>query len=384
MSDSGKEIRRGPAGRFKWMGILCFAVIPPIWAYAILGVLPAPPHEFVEKEKFYRIRMPIDTIVVGDSRVLTLSERCFVDKGWSFFNMGFSGVSPADMAIALRYAMLTGKVRRVVMGVSFEGMIERSPMELSTIRGAFCATPETLAFAAVEQVEMPRVDSPGSRLAAWESRVEEAVERRLLPVSRAAPHLRLLVGKMQGHQGGHTGPFGNAIYPSVDAKRKANQGKTSSASRPKQEEEHDAADGRNPAIYLARRDRVTRYRETGELAAHAKKLYVRVFETLRQANVHCVVFETGRTAEYQGIIDADPLLTRLQAEWRSFFRSQAYGGIKFLDAAAIRECFDEEDFLDAVHVYGPTADRLARRCAEELAALDAASRGPQRREVESR
>ena len=24
--------------------------------------------------------------------------------------------------------------------------------------------------------------------------------------------------------------------------------------------------------------------------------------------------------------------------------------------AAIRECFDEEDFLDAVHVYGPTAD----------------------------
>ena len=37
-----------------------------------------------------------------------------------------------------------------------------------------------------------------------------------------------------------------------------------------------------------------------------------------------------------------------------------------------RDCYAEDDFVDAVHFIGPTESRLAQRLADELAALEIA------------
>jgi hypothetical protein len=99
-------------------------------------------------------------------------------------------------------------------------------------------------------------------------------------------------------------------------------------------------------------------------------LYGKVFATLRKAKIACVVFETGRTAAYRQMIESDAELAQLQRQWREFFRSQAYGGMAFLDAAALRDCYSEDDFFDAVHFIGPTGTRLADRLAAELAVIE--------------
>ena len=113
-----------------------------------------------------------------------------------------------------------------------------------------------------------------------------------------------------------------------------------------------------------------RYLEKPELAPFEEELYRKVFSALRQAKIVCVVFETGRTAAYQKMIDAHPELSRLQSEWRAFFQGESHDGVKFLDGNSTRDCYADEDFFDAVHFLGPTGTRLATRLANELAALE--------------
>ena len=142
-----------PAGRgggLKWAAILCFAGAPFLSVWTAMLVIPEPPVEPAEKVELFQRRSVVDTVIVGDSRVGRVAEEPFASKGWNYFNMVLSGVSPEDMAMQLKYALTHGKIRRVVMGVSFEGMTARYPFEFSHhyAAGPFTAA-EIVGFATV-------------------------------------------------------------------------------------------------------------------------------------------------------------------------------------------------------------------------------------------
>ena len=71
------------------------------------------------------------------------------------------------------------------------------------------------------------------------------------------------------------------------------------------------------------------------------------------------------------MIDENPLLADLQAQWRAFYRSESRGSVRFLDTNSVRDCYDFRDFVDAEHFIGPTEERLGTRLSENLAALEA-------------
>ena len=130
---SGALLRGGTS--LKWAGILCFTAAPFVCVSIVLATLPAPLADPVEMAEGFQRRELVDTIVLGDSRVCTVVEEPFAARGWHFYNLGLSGVSPEDMAMSLKYALMHGRVRRVVMGVSFEGMSARFPFEFSRYLG---------------------------------------------------------------------------------------------------------------------------------------------------------------------------------------------------------------------------------------------------------
>ena len=119
-------------------------------------MLPDEPPESTVKAELFCRQANVDTLVVGDSRVGRIAAGPFASRGWVYFNFGLNGVSPEDMAMPLKYAMTRRKIRRVVMGVSFEGMTERFPNELSRFRDSepFSAA-EIRDFATVEQENNP-------------------------------------------------------------------------------------------------------------------------------------------------------------------------------------------------------------------------------------
>ena len=330
---------------WKWWGIACFAVVPSLWTWCIVWLCPVPLDEAEEKLLLFRQRAAVDTVIVGDSRVTLLGEASFAKRGWAFFNMSLDGISVEDTAMELKYAMLQGRIRRVIMGVSFEGMNESYPFEFSDYSTAGpLAAPEMVAFATVDDGTGPtRVQVP------FMGRIAEEV----LPIERAQPKLDELGFRLKGIVRPYLLPDGSRnLAPIEEMIRK---GRFEFAGR------HDAKN------YFSRYD--TEYYKTRCLAPHAKRLYEKMFRSLREAGIACVVFETGRTAAYQQLIDQDPLLSGLQREWRAFFASQSYGSVRFLDIAALRDCYREEDALDACHYLGTTADRLGNRLAEELCDL---------------
>ncbi len=345
----------GPDGRrggLKWAAILCFASAPFVCVWTTALALPDPPPEHALKAELFRRRPVVDMVVVGDSRVVGIAEEPFAAKGWNYFNMGLSGVSPEDMAMELKYAMLHGQIRRVAMGVSFEGMTAGYPFEFSRYHstGPFAAA-EIVGFATVDEGPRP-AQSRGIR---------KFLRSDLLPMTRANTRLRWCVAQTLGHGMVEDRPNGTAAYAAVREQIAAG--------------DYDFARQRDPNIYFNLEDSESRYLEKPVLAPYALRLYGKVFAALREAKIACVVFETGRTAKYQQMIDAHAELGQLQRQWREFFRSQSYGGVTFLDAAATRDCFREDDFFDAVHFIGPTGTRLATRLADELAAIEKASAG---------
>ena len=269
--------------------------------------------------------------------------------------MGLSGVSPEDMAMELKYAMLHGRVRRVAMGVSFEGMAAGYPFEFSRYHstGPFAAA-EIVGFATVDEGPRP-AQSRGIR---------KFLRRDLLPMTPANLRLRWCVARAIGQGMPEDPPNGTAAYTAIREQIAAG--------------DYDFARQRDARIYFNLEDSESRYLENPVLAPCALRLYRKVFAALREAKIACVVFETGRTAEYQQMIDDHAELAQLQRQWREFFRSQSYGGVTFLDAAATRDCYGEDDFFDAVHFFGPTGTRLAARLADELAAIEKTSDGTAR------
>lgn len=54
----------------------------------------------------------------------------------------------------------------------------------------------------------------------------------------------------------------------------------------------------DPKGWFAREDYELRYLKKPELAAHTLRLYRKIFAALREANIACVVFETGRRTNF--------------------------------------------------------------------------------------
>ncbi len=346
-----------PAGRgggLKWAAILCFAGAPFLSVWTAMLVIPEPPVEPAEKVELFQRRSVVDTVIVGDSRVGRVAEEPFASKGWNYFNMVLSGVSPEDMAMQLKYALTHGKIRRVVMGVSFEGMTARYPFEFSHhyAAGPFTAA-EIVGFATV--AGGPPLPQSGG--------IRKFLRSDLLPIERASLRSHWAVARANGRNLSGFLPNGTKAYEAIREQIAAG--------------DYDFARQRDVKIYFNSDYSEPRYLERPELARHALRLYRKVFAALRDAKIACVVFETGRTAEYQRMLDARTELALLQRQWRAFFRAESYGGVKFLDADATRDCYAEDDFFDAVHFIGPTESRLAQRLADELAALEnAGAAGP--------
>ncbi len=332
----------------KWAAILCFAAAPFVCVWTTVLALPEPPPEHVEKAELFQRRLAVDTVVVGDSRVIGIAEGPFAARGWRYFNMGLSGVSPEDMAMQLKYAMSQGRIRRVAMGVSFEGMTARYPFEFSRFQGSgpFAAA-QIVGFATVD--EGPRPRSGG---------VRKFLRNDLLPMTRANLRLHWQVARAIGRDLSGFLPNGTCAFDAIREQIAAG--------------DYDFARQRDAKIYFNREDSEPRYLEKPELAPYALRLYRKIFAALREAKIACVVFETGRTAEYQQMIEAHAEVAQLQRQWREFFRTQSYGGVTFLDAAATRDCYADDDFFDAVHFIGATGTRLAARLADELAVIEKA------------
>ncbi len=343
----------GPASRgdggLKWAAIFCFVAAPLVCVWTTMLAIPEPPEEVAEKVELFQRRPAVDTVVVGDSRVGRIAEEPFASKGWNYFNMVLSGVSPEDMAMQLKYAMTHGAIRRVVMGVSFEGMTARYPFEFSHhYRAGPFASAAIVDFATVA-AGPPPLQSGGIR---------KFLRSDLLPIQRASLRSHWAVARANGCNLSGFLPNGTKGYEAIREQIAAG--------------EYDFTRQRDAKIYFNADYAEPRYLERPELAPHALRLYRKVFAVLRAAKIACVVFETGRTAEYQRMLDARGELALLQRQWRAFFRAESYGCVKFLDAAATRDCYAEDDFIDAVHFIGPTESRLAQRLADELAALERA------------
>jgi hypothetical protein len=338
-----------PRSWLKCAAIACFIAAPFACAWTIVKTLPAPPPEHVEKAALFDRRAKVDTVIVGDSRVRGIAEEPFAAKGWNYFNMGLGGISPEDMAMQLKYALLHGDIRRVVIGVSLEGMTARYPFEFSRYHS-------TGPFASAEIVGFATVDA-GPRPAQNRSiGVRRFLNDRLLPIEQANVRLRWFVAQKLGRDMANFMPNGTMDQKNIREMIAAG--------------DYNFARERDPNIYFNREDSEPRYLAKPELAPFEEQLYRKVFAALRQDKIVCVVFETGRTAEYQKMIDADPKLARVQAQWRAFFQSESHDGVKFLDKSATRDCYDDADFFDAVHFIGKTGDCLAVRLADALAALE--------------
>ena len=227
------------------------------------------------------------------------------------------------------------------MGVSFEGMTARYPFEFSrfTMRPALrrgrdrglrhgrCGPP-------------PPPQSGGIR---------KFLRSDLLPIERASLRSHWAVARANGRN--LSGFLPNGTRPTRPSGKQIAAG------------DYDFARQRDAKIYFNGDYSEPRYLEKPELAPHALRLYRKVFAALREAKITCVVFETGRTAEYQRMLDARDGTGPAATAVAGLLPPESYGGVKFLDAAATRDCYAEDDFIDAVHFIGRTRDRLAERLA---------------------
>jgi len=340
-----------------WLGIGVFVATP--WLLGAVHVVIKPPELLSEPaQKAFlasKANVPFDTVAVGDSRILRIGAASFSKRGWTFFNMGMSGLSPEDTALQLLFALDRFPVKRVVMGVSFENMTARYPFEFS--RYAEDPVFRNLRFSAFLRSQ-PAIRTPARAI--WRDTLDE-----LYPIGRAAVTLRYYRSRWKRWGTPNNTP--DIFSPADGTAAYAEIQKSIQAGR------YDFAEHTNPADFFDRPDGDARYLEVKKLSEDAQDMYRRMFQALRARRIPCVVFETVKTPAYQKMIDDSALLAGLQAQWREFYRSESRGSVRFLDASAVRDCYHEPDFFDATHFLGATTERqLAERLAETLATLEGA------------
>lgn len=342
MTDPVKQGQSSAGISRRWLAIWLFIGLPWCLGLAHLAIAPPPPEsEPSIKMALMEKRGRIDTIIVGDSRVLRVGGPAFAQRGWTYFNLGMSGLSPEDLVMQLQKAMLVEPVERVIIGLSFENMTEAFPFEFSRYHSE-------RMFQDPEIVELIGKANP---LRSFRPQLDEALNK-LLPIG-AGRHTKWDVRSVPEL----IRPDGTAAY--VQIQREIALGT------------YDFKVNRDPAMYFNEEDSEARYLAVGHLSPESKQLFSRVLAQLRERRVPTLLFETGRTAAYQAMIDRDPVLQGLQSEWRAFFRAQATDCIRFLDQPSLHAVYDENDFFDAVHFIGPTEGRLTKRLAGEMAGLEA-------------
>jgi hypothetical protein len=358
------ELERSESFR-RWLAIGLFIGLPWCLGSALFILRPTPVSEPVLKTELMDKRGMVDTIIVGDSRVLRIGGPPFNQRGWTYFNMGMSGVSPEDLAMAIRKAMLDKQIARVVIGLAFNNMTQSFPFELSRYyKDPSFRDPRILEFVGKPNIPRPFLGSVVQRI--------HAELFQLLPVGGAGETVRYLRAKWSGRTPeSFFRADGTVNYTRIEEQIAAGT--------------YDFAAETDPRSYFSRWDSEVRYLANKRLAPESKQLLCRVIEDLRVKRIPCLMYETGRIVAYQRMIDQDPLLKTLQSEWRAFFRDESYGCIKFLDADTLRPVYAERDFFDPVHFVGPTEDRLSERLADELDQLERSCRQTEAREpVETR
>ena len=336
--------------------IAAFTLLPLCMGLIVFGLMPSDPvSEAVLKWDLAAQHGKFDTVIVGDSRVGRVGGPELTRRGWNYFNMGLSGLSPEDLAMQLRKALVTQPIARVIMGLSFENMTETTPFQFSYYGDdAPFRDPRVMEF----------VGNPGSR-----KRVRKRVEDvlySLLPVGRAGNIVRV---RRRGAAAPPPffRPDGENAYVEIQAQLARNA--------------RSFADP-DPGYYFNRPDSEVGYLASKRLSPSSKELFLKIIGDLRAREMPVVMYEIERTDRYQKMIDDDPILHALQLEWRDFFRGQAGGCIRFVEAASLHPLYDQKDFFDAVHYIGATEDRITGRLAEELTDVEGQCESLHRREKE--
>lgn len=361
--------------QYKWIAIFLFIGTPWLLGIVLWAIRPPSlPSEAIEKSRLIDQRGSVDTVVVGDSRMRNLVEASFAKRGWRYFNMALSGLSPEDTALQILYAVKHHPIKRVIIGVSFENMTETFPFEHSIY---YLDEPfqnlEIFKFLGVtpQQINSKQPKFFGvtpQQINSKQPKYEQLI-RRFIPIGQAQDTFQYYykLHYLNDTTAGRTLADGSAPYEKIlnDIKK----GK------------YNFKINRDPKLYFYRDDSVARYLKTKTLSGNAKDVYLRIFDYLRSKNIVCLVVETHRTAAYQAMIDKDPLLVQLQNDWRSFYLANSNGSIRFIDDIKLADLYDENDFFDCCHYIGKTVILVAERLAKELGTLEATYSGTNKEKV---
>jgi len=355
----------------RWAAILLFIGLPWI-IILLLKLVPDIPDEFHEKMEAFGRRPHLDTVVVGDSRVMRLSENHFRTRGWSFFNMGFSGLSPDDVEMSLHFALANRPIRRVIIGVSFENMTQSFPFEFSRYRdryekplGSYVEDNRRVNDATKIEKKKKNKSMDKVKNLVSNNKFQEVADIALAKadsffnkrIRGSSSNLHMLLS-IWGIKPLHPNilPDGAIAYRHIHEDIKNGR--------------YNFQRNRNVDRYWTRKDSEVRYLERGTLSESSKDVYRRIFSTLKLRGIPAVVFETGKLPEYQQRIDSDPLLNRLQGEWRNFYHDQQNSCLRFLDSKSLEGVYDPNDFFDATHFIGLTEHHLAVKIATELSSVE--------------
>ncbi|MBF0595415.1 MAG: hypothetical protein HQL22_10690 [Candidatus Omnitrophica bacterium] len=310
------------------------------------------------KHELFMKRPVVDTVICADSRISRLSMDVFLKRGWHPFSWTLSGLNPADEALQLAHALYYGKIRRAIIGVSFEAMAEKSPaMTSQNIRFFPFNQPQVgPLWGLTKELNSNRGLSDRLRLAKVSLDLF-FVETKVRLQARLTYCYKRLLGKDFLTE---WDAYGNVEFSEI--RRQIKDGV------------YDFQKNRDPLLYFNLKAGEKTFLKNKALSLEAQKIYAKMFEQLRLRKIPTVVVETVKTAEYQRLIDADPLLKRLNDQWRDFFRQEAYGGIRFLEGKEAAACYDPREFIDAVHFVGERTEKaLAEKLALEIEKLESSS-----------
>lgn len=372
----------------RWTPILIFILLPWIWVTLFLFLaLPDAEDEFSSKIKLFENNDKIDTILVGDSRSLSISGNEFAKHQWKFFNYGLSGLSPDDVNASLYFSMANRPISRVVMGVSFENMTQSFPYEFSrhsthfmnlikqkNIRNTSGNNSEVDTITLTKEIESGKFS--------LEENKNKRKYKNLIYLIRSGQYQEIANRVLNRAQHSSSGIMVRAsvkfhtlldvleikkIPPifNLDGSATYHQ-----IHQDIQSGRYDFIKNRNVEMYWTREDSEQRYEVIEHLSQESQDLYKKIFSDMRKKRIPILVFETGRTDEYQEKISLSPKLSVMQNKWRTFYLEQENECLRFLDNKALEGIYEDKDFFDACHFTGSTAHRLSKKLAHELADLE--------------
>lgn len=347
--------------------IICFALFPWLMALVVNTAAPYSSNDQIElfesanieplvKHRLFIKRPTVDTIVCGDSRSGTLAPASFIKRGWSFFNWSLSGLCPGDTVMQMNYSLLNGAVKRAIIGVSFENMALPNALSCSRYTDSVPFNDKKIN----DRYEAKTVPVTAGVLGEFKSVVKSI--RSAISLTAAKAHARsrfkyFLYAYITHQQFDLVmDEYGNYLYAKIreDIKNRT----------------FDYSANRDPVAYFNREDSESAYLRNKKLSVEAMAIMSGLLRELRKRKIKTVVYETVKLPAYQALIDGDPLLNKLQAEWREFYKRETHGGVVFLEAKDVYGCYHFDEFFDAAHFLGDkTETQLSEKLASSLERL---------------